>query len=147
MVVMNVLTLLIGVSQLSFCLLGVDGGAGSLAAAPGRRSRDAWPAAWKQVADHNTSELSSHREAESSGGNGSVHDNSTGPHEGGVEHEIERYKVAQFDFEYVRPYLLIGIWILFASFAKIGKLGNCQMAPDAYTNSDTLMKLQLLMIL
>lgn len=119
---MSVATMFIGAVLLSCCLIEV-GGTGLLkAAALGRRSRDAWPAAWKQVADHNTSDSPSTRETESSGGNWSHYDNETDKHgETEEEKEIERYKVAAFDFEYVRIHLMIGIWVLFASIAKIGK--------------------------
>lgn len=118
-------TMLIGAAVLSCCLI-VVGEAGLLA--PARRgSRDAWPAAWKQVMDHNTSGTRATRETVSSGGNGSHYDNETDT-DGEEHHEIERYKVAVFDFNYVRTNLMIAIWVLFASIAKIGKLRNSQIA-------------------
>lgn len=38
------------------------------------------------------------------------------------EHEVERYPVTTVDFSRVETPFIIGIWILFASIAKIGKL-------------------------
>ena len=40
---------------------------------------------------------------------------------GGGEHEVERYPVTTVDFSRVETPFIIGIWILFASIAKIGK--------------------------
>ena len=37
------------------------------------------------------------------------------------EHEVERYPVTTVDFSRVETPFIIGIWILFASIAKIGK--------------------------
>lgn len=40
-------------------------------------------------------------------------------HNGG--HKVERYPVTTVDFSRVETPFIIGIWILFASIAKIGK--------------------------
>lgn len=48
-----------------------------------------------------------------------------GAHDHGAEHKLERFPVFKVDFAYVETPFIIGIWILFASIAKIGKL-NCQ---------------------
>lgn len=42
-----------------------------------------------------------------------------GSREGG--HEVERYPVAQVEFSRVETPFVIGVWILSASIAKIGK--------------------------
>jgi sodium/hydrogen exchanger-like protein 3 len=42
-------------------------------------------------------------------------------HAEGGEHEVERYPVTTVDFSRVETPFIIGIWILFASIAKIGK--------------------------
>lgn len=41
--------------------------------------------------------------------------------EHGAGHEVERYPVTTVDFSRVETPFIIGIWILFASIAKIGK--------------------------
>lgn len=38
------------------------------------------------------------------------------------EHQVKRYPVSSIDFERVETPFIIGVWILFASIAKIGKL-------------------------
>lgn len=42
-----------------------------------------------------------------------------GAHEG--EHVVERYPVTTIDFSRVETPFIIGVWILFASIAKIGE--------------------------
>lgn len=39
----------------------------------------------------------------------------------GVEHEIHRYPITTTDFSRVETPFIIGVWILFASIAKIGE--------------------------
>lgn len=47
--------------------------------------------------------------------------NSEGHASDGGEHKVERYPITTVDFGRVETPFIIGIWILFASIAKIGK--------------------------
>ena len=60
-----------------------------------------------------------HQDHHSAKSGDSSHPDEHAAEEGG--HHVERYPVTTVDFSRVETPFIIGIWILFASIAKIGK--------------------------
>lgn len=75
--------------------------------------------------DHETIHSTKHESAKSSP-HAKADGHEVGEHDGGHK-VVERYPITTTDFGRVETPFIIGIWILFASIAKIGELHHTQI--------------------